>query len=248
MQLVRKARDKSWNRWDAWLLVVVAYLVVYLLAPGSIAGGSFVKQRLVLFVCFAAIFCLGAQVYSTPFRFIVQGAATLWLVGLLVVRMNALNSLSAQVSDLHSAAPLVAPHSTILPLTFATHIEQDPDSTNLSRIRVLLHGAGYLAAERQAVNLANYEARTDYFPLVYNPQNSPAAYARRLASGTPDVDLGGYDRERGVQVEYVLLLAEDAPFSASFPVPENVANQLAPNYSLTYTSPLGHALLYTRKK
>jgi len=45
----------------------------------------------------------------------------------------------------------------------------------------------------------------------------------------------------------VLLVAEDAPFGAGFEPPAATIAQLALNYELVYSSPLGYARLYRRR-
>ncbi len=247
VQLVNKMRTRMWNAWDGWLVVTAAYLGVYLIAPGALAGGSFVKQRLMLFLCFAVIVWLGAQAYPNRWRVAIQAAAVVWIVGLLVVRWDATRALSAQLADVYATGAMVAPGSTFLPLTIASRAPDDPTSPQLSRIRVLLHAAGYAAAERHAVNLGNYEARTDYFPLMYRPERSPIPFFRGLASGTPSLDLDGYENATDVRVEYVLLLAEDASFGDEFAVPKDILQELEPRYEMVMRSPMGHALLYRRE-
>jgi hypothetical protein len=243
-QLIRRVRLNTNPVWDVWLVVGLVYFIIYLLAPNAFAGGSFVKQRLALFICFALIFWLGAQSFSLWVRRVTQLVLVCWVVTLVFVRWGAHAELSAQVEEVVSTATYVTPGATLLPLTFATHAEDEFNSSTLSRIRVMLHSAGYVAASRDAVNLSNYEARTDYFPLRFRRSRSPVGDFNRLASGAPQMDIAGYTQRTGVPVDYVLLLAEDAPFGSAFEPPVEVMAQLNPVYELIYISPRGLARLY----
>lgn len=246
-QIFQKLRLRQLNEWDGLLLVMLAYGLMYLIAPAGFAGGSFVKQRLMLYPYLILVLWLGAQKYSTAVRRATQLLVSSWMVILIVIRLGAQSELNAQLEDLYSVAPHISQNSTMMPLTFASHAVPDEESSALSRIRVMLHGAGYLAATRSSVDLTNYEARTDYFPLRFRETHSPLRFASRLASGRPQMDLAGYAQEKQVLVDYVLLIAEDVPFRPGFKPPPYILAQLEQGYNRVYTSPRGFVYLYQRR-
>lgn len=246
-QIVHKLRLREFNEWDGLLLVMLAYVLVYLVSPTAFAGGSFLKQRLMLYPCLILILWLGAQSYSTALRRATQLLLGSWMVILVLLRLGAQSELNGQLEDLYAVAPRISPNSTMMPLTFAPHTVPDEESSYLSRIRVMLHGAGYLAATRQSVDLTNYEARTDYFPLRFRETHSPLRFATGLASGRPQMDLAGYAQKKQVVVDYVLLIAEDVPFHPGFEPPAYILQQLEQTYDRIYTSPRGYAQLFERK-
>lgn len=243
-QLYRKVRARELNIWDGWLAVLAVYFVFFMLVPGSVAGGSFVKQRVVMFLVLALLFWLAAQTYSVVLKSAVALGVSVWVIGLMIIRLDAQRELAAQLQDIYTVAAQIEPHSTILPLTLASRGESDDNSPQLSRIRVLLHGAGYLSVARQLINLTNYEARTDYFPFRYRSALDPSSYFTKIATRAPQLDLTGYERDTNVRVDYVLLLLEDASFAESNNASFRVSAQLEQDYTLIFTSPSGHARLY----
>lgn len=247
LQLFRKFKTQRIQLWDGWLAVLGVYFVVYMLIPGSIAGGSFVKQRMVMFLVFALLFWLAAQTYSFLLKTAVTVSAGIWVVSLLFIRLDAQRVLNAHLQDVYTVAAHIEPHTTLLPLTFASRASADPNSTHLSRIRVLLHGAGYVAAMRRTIDLTNYEARTDYFPFRFRSEVDPTSYITKIATGAPKLDLRGYERDTGMRVDYVLLLVEDASFGQGYEPPPAILASLESDFALIFTSPLGYARLYRHK-
>ncbi len=245
-QLVRRFVRRQSNVWDGLLLVCLGYVLVYLLAPNAFAGGSFVKQRLMIFPFLVLTLWLGSCAFSKWGRRLCVMALSVWIVGILIIRLGAWNNLTLRLADLYSTAEHIPIGSVMLPLSLTTEVDAENESTYRSNLRVLLHGAGYIAAARQAIDLTNYEALTDYFPLRYRAAYNPRAFARELASGNPSVRLAAYEQTAHMRVDYVLLIAEDKPFGDSFAPPEALLRQLAENYTLVYVSPQRRAQLYRR--
>jgi hypothetical protein len=53
----------------------------------------------------------------------------------------------------------------------------------------LRHTAGYAAVMRNAVNLDNYEAQTELFPIMFRPDRNPAAFVGAMEENPPRVRL-----------------------------------------------------------
>ena len=53
----------------------------------------------------------------------------------------------------------------------------------------LRHTAGYAAVMRNAVNLDNYEAETDLFPVMFRGDRNPAVFAGAIEDNPPRVRL-----------------------------------------------------------
>lgn len=245
-QIVRKIKQRDIDEWDGLLLVLDGYVLIYLIAPPAFAGGSFVKQRLMLYPFLILILWLGAQGYSIGLRRLMQVAFTGVLLGFLLLRLGEQSILDAQLEDLNSLASLVPENAVIMPLNFSVK-GQAKNAYALSQIRVTLHGAGYLAADRAAIDLTNYEAYTDYFPMRFRAERSPEKFVKKLSSGAPRIKLDAYFQKTGVQVDYVLLFAQDQPFRTGSGPPAYILAELESNYTLVADSPLSFAKLYRHK-
>ena len=69
--------------------------------------------------------------------------------------------------------------------------------------------SGYIAAQRNAVDLRNYEARTDHFPVRFHPHLNPykhLAVGRGLDEIPPKIDIANFAKQGG-QIDYVLIWA-----------------------------------------
>jgi hypothetical protein len=66
-----------------------------------------------------------------------------------------------------------------------------------------MHAGGYLAAEHDAIDLSNYEANTDHFPVLFRAETNPYAVLGRGIELQPAcVNLNESGR---VRVDYVLM-------------------------------------------
>jgi hypothetical protein len=112
-------------------------------------------------------------------------------LGLLWIHSSSYRDLNVLLDEYLSGSHLVASDSTILPLSYA-HRGLAADGSPLSpRVGPFRHAAGYIAAERGVIDLANYEAVVDFFPLVWRPERNPAhhlAYSNGI-EGHPPADI-----------------------------------------------------------
>jgi hypothetical protein len=103
----------------------------------------------------------------------------------------------------------IAPKSTFLPLFYSPHGRNDwgkPSSTDAAPCYKI---SGYIAAQRNAVDLRNYEARTDHFPVRFRPQPNPykhLAVGRGLDEIPPKIDIASF-RKQGGEIDYILIWA-----------------------------------------
>jgi hypothetical protein len=113
-----------------------------------------------------------------------------------------------------------------------------------------MHAAGYLAAERRAVNLANYECNYGNFPVLYRERLNPYLHIGAepgIESDLPDVNFLTYPQRTGGRVDYVLLWWWQEKLR-THPSAQAILRQLDAGYDLIYTSPQrGLMRLYRRK-
>ena len=70
--------------------------------------------------------------------------------------------LDKDMKEFRSGIAAVAPNQTIMPLIFNNH-------GRCARIGMFLHAIGYYCAYTKGVEWDNYEATTNYFPIMYKP-------------------------------------------------------------------------------
>jgi hypothetical protein len=238
----------------AFLLVVAAFLVVYFAAPDELAGGSILKLRLSLLPYFGLLLWLAAQPPAAWLRTTALSAGAAATVLLLLLHWNSYATLNGLLDEYASAAPAIRSQETVLPVSFS-HTGRDADGRNLTvYVGAFRHAGGYLAAEREAASLLNYEAALGYFPLRYRPEVNPFVYldaAPKAAHGgleeaPPRVDIAGYEERTGVRVDCVLLWdLRDADRTKK--ETQDVLKQLEGRFERAYVSPRGLVQVYRRK-
>ena len=104
---------------------------------------------------------------------IVAGGIALGVLGLHVQRYVELNEyLEEYLSGMH----LIQSNTTLLPLHFSPH-GYAPDGHILSsRVAPFMNASGYIAAQRGIVDLQNYGAFGNAFPVMFHPHLHPMVY------------------------------------------------------------------------
>jgi hypothetical protein len=254
--LVLKVARHRGNRWDGFLVLVAGYIVMYLTAPDGMSGGRFISHRLNLYPFLALVLWLGAQSYHKVIKWgipIVATGIALSLLGLHVQKYAELNSyLKEYLSGMH----LIEPDTTLLPIIFSPH-GYTPDGRVLSpRVAPFVHAAGHIAAQRGIVDLANYEALGNAFPLMSRPHLNPLVHiAHGFQLQSPSIDFLSYPQRTGGRVDYVLVWHTDKdpgdnPMTNFYrQLERSIYRQLAEGYELIYISPQrGFMQLYRRKE
>jgi len=256
MYLLVSGRARPRPRFEnGFMLLAVAYAVLFIVGPSAVSNGSYIYERMNLYPSFALILWFAIHPFGLVARRSIQavalGLASLFL-GLHTAKYRELNDYLAEYV---SASSSISANTTVLPITFS-HSGDISNGRPLSqRIDVFLNAAEYIAAERHIVDLANYEAsQTPFFPILFRPSLNPA---ERLQYAPVDSGAGeltavpteilGYPRRTGGSIDYVLVWGVRSAHHHR-PIPRLIFSQLNQGYDLVYTSaPRGLARLYRRK-
>lgn len=93
----------------------------------------------------------------------------------------------------------------------------------------------YITMQRRAINLANFEARSRYFPLKYVQNRDPYRLIGKLESTRPQLDISGYSSSGG-SVDYVLVWGTPRDSQREHPAIQDVFRQLQAGYQLVRVS------------
>ena len=236
---------------DLLLLGVVATVVCYFITPNNAAGGGLISARLLLFIALAAVPWLACTPLPAVARLIVGGASAalcVVFVGTYTFRNQQFN---AYLDEYALCAAHIPPGSTLLPICISDHgIGADGKALSiLPGVRVFLHASSRIAVERGLIDLSNYEAMEDYFPIRFRVNLSPRGCIDGFGRG-----LLGYGASTGGQanVDYVLVWSiregdgqhrETAEDKQGY---KEAMRQVQQGYQLVYTSPHGFLRLYRR--
>jgi hypothetical protein len=259
---------KGWcrqvSRWDGMLALAAGYVALYFLVPEGVSGGWFLSARLQLYPCFALLLWFATYAYARPIVWGIQLVAVGLAVLLLGIHIKAYAELNDYLGEYLSGMPLVAPNTTLLSLSFS-HQGHTPEGRVLAwHINPFLHAGGYIAAQRGLIDLLNYSANSDGFPLFplrFRPELNPfrhlvpqhdARLARQASTHPlewepPAVDFLSYSQRTGGRVDYILVWHVRSELR-DHPDTHAIFHQLEQQYVLLYTSPQrGFMRLYRRK-
>ncbi|HYE20490.1 MAG TPA: hypothetical protein VEA69_18730 [Tepidisphaeraceae bacterium] len=206
--LVAKARRRrAWSRWDVLLLLPVGLAAAYFRAGDATSIHFYIPPR----TMYLAFLTLGLWLAAQPLPRAVRGAVPLFcgVIALGFVASHGLKyrQFKPQLAEFVSAGDHIARGSTFLPLTFAPQGRDAAGRPTASDVAPFYMASGYIAVRRGAVDLRNYEARTDHFPVRFRDEVSPFAH---LTSGNgleqipPRVLFDKFERAGG-RVDYVLI-------------------------------------------
>jgi hypothetical protein len=208
--LLTKFRRRYWTQLDILLLPIAALAAVFIRAVDPASVYYYVPQRALFYAILIAIPWLAVQPMTRKVRWAVPPLALCVAVAFLASATMKYREFAPQIREfVDVAGEHIAPKSTFLPLIYSPHGLNDwnkPSSTDAAPFYMI---SGYIAAQRDAVDLRNYEARTDHFPVRFRPELSPykhLAVARGLDEIPPKIDIANF-RKHGGEIDYILIWA-----------------------------------------
>ncbi len=106
----------------------------------------------------------------------------------------------------------------------------------------------HLAAERPIVNLDNYEAIVNYFPIEWRPEVSPFLHLSNgngLENMPPSIAIRGYELKTHVKIDYILMWCFRPDFLKD-PDFGTVYSEIMAGYHLVYGSRSRRTMLWQR--
>jgi hypothetical protein len=209
LAMIVKIRRRYWNRWDILLLIPAGLLGVYLVKSNDPKAIYFyVPPRALFYAFLVMVLWLAGQPMTRRVRWIVPGISALIAVGFLGSAWLKYWEFGPQIREfVDVAGGQVAPNSTFLPLIFSPQGLDELGQPSSIEVAPFYMISGYIAAQRHAVDLRNYEAKTDHFPVRFREEVNPykwLAVGQGLDRIPPVIDVEGF-RRRGGEIDYVII-------------------------------------------
>jgi hypothetical protein len=207
MALLVKARRRKWSRWDGLILLPLLMLAAYLKAHDPASVHFYVPQRVMFYFFLTILLWLAGQAIGWRVRWTAVPLAIVLALAFLASHALKYREFAPQLNEFVSAGRFIDRNSTFLPLIFSPRGVNAAGKASSIDVSPFYMAAGYIAAERDAVDLRNYEANTDHFPVRFVERLNPY---RELAVGMgfdevpPKIDLERF-RRAGGEVDYILL-------------------------------------------
>lgn len=214
---------KSKGDFFVFSVLTIVYSVLFFIIPATLAGSTFVFDRLLPFLYLAlALTIVCADLNNRQRRILVCGLIAVG-AALPVYRGYQFYQLDRFLAPFHRIAANIQPSHTILAVRGAPFPHQSVLWTPYFRVNTPLNASTMAAAEKHLVDLKVVQANTRKAPLRYRddrnpywflPANQMAYPARtgfrtsenlRLEASTPDLDFTGYRLRSGGHVDYLLV-------------------------------------------
>jgi hypothetical protein len=169
---------------NAWLLLAALGSLLVFFGPDKYGDGLWIRERVELFAFLFLVMGLAVSKSSQS----VAPAIMILLCGLtaysMLHRRSAYEYWNTRLADYAALAPRIEPNSIVLPLHFG-----------IPPTNPLLHAVGYWTP-KPFIDLWNYEAHSDLFPVRFKPglASKPPSipsysdYLRSLKSGPAPID------------------------------------------------------------
>lgn len=228
--------------------------ILYVISPYTIAGGTIVNPRFILFALLLGILFFGTYEMSDRVKLRVGIASAVLAITQLVLNIPVYAQINRDAAEYMSAAASIEPNTTLGALCFAEEGCGPRTGHGYMRVAPFNQISGYLSAQRQAVNLLMVDPRTNYFPIQYREGLDSFSYMRYSEVR----DKGEYKRiygkkiadyapETGGHIDYVLLWQVADAQRAGDDVTD-LFRWLSVNYDRVFTSVSGRLDVYRRKE
>lgn len=206
-----KITRKVWRPADVLLLIPLGLLGLYFKAHDGNSIHFYVPQRAMFYLFLTLILWLAAQPLTARVRAGAAGMAALIALAMLASHALKYREFAPQLAEFVGAGEQIQPNTTFLPLIFAPQGRGAMAKPTSVDVAPFYMASGYIAVARQSVDLRNYEAKTDHFPVRFRPELNPylhLAVEDGLDRIPPRIDLAKYEGLGG-RVDYVLIWGID---------------------------------------
>jgi hypothetical protein len=188
-QLVPRQPRSRLRPQDGWLLLGLAFTGLFFFMPQGMYGGGAIAHRLNAFPYIAILPWLSTKLRK-PLKLTLGVAAVALILVQFGIATHYYRIFNNGLREFTSGVRFVGKNKTVLPLIFDHRGES-------ARIEVYRHAGSYYCLETGAINLANYEAMKDYFPVEYKPLMNPLAVIgwtdHTIGNINPEAYPGGAD-------------------------------------------------------
>jgi hypothetical protein len=161
----------------AIIYLTISLLLIYLFAPFSFGGGLYFNERLpwvILLVASPLLRIPETILLKRIVSIVIAGIVSIFFVFNIVILWQQSNKIEKFLSGLYIGLPKGA-----FVMTYKT---KDPERTTVD---ILLHTASYYGIFRGCVDIGNYEATSDLFPVHFS-KNIPAMPPEQQISYKPE--------------------------------------------------------------
>jgi hypothetical protein len=170
----RKVQSENLKSSEKVLLYLTLLLmIIYLFAPFGFGGGLYFNERLpwvILLIALPLLQMPEAAIFKRIISYAIMIIASTFLIFNAVILWQQNSKVEEFLSGLYMELPKGA--------FLMTYKPKDPQNTTVD---ILLHAASYYGIFKGYVDIGNYEASTDIFPVRFNKNMPPTPPERQIS-------------------------------------------------------------------
>ena len=173
------------------LYLTLLLIFIYLFAPFSFGGGLYFNERLpwvILLIALPLLQIPESVIFRRITSYAIMGIASIFLVFNAVILRQQSGKIEEFLSGFHMELPKGALVMSYKP--------KDPQKTTVD---ILLHTASYYGIFKGCVDIGNYEAATDIFPVRFNKTMPATPPERQISYKAKTINWASYPA-----IEYLL--------------------------------------------
>jgi hypothetical protein len=219
---------------------IVAVFVLYLVVPDRGLGGGEARIRVSWGVCLWGGILVSSVRKLRDFQIPLAIYLFAFTLGTLWSTENALMASSRAVEDYLTIAGRIRRGSTFVRLRFPTPSIPRKFGFNEIGRDPLFHVDSFIASACKCVNLSDYQAPNNIFPIVFGPSvERPQQFGLWSLEGpTPDTaaTLAWLRNTLPIPIDYVIVLEDETPDALASPTYQSVMKELGKGMRLIATS------------
>lgn len=225
--------NKPFIKNDRWFAMSMFMLLLFFIIPDSAASGGFISVRVLLFFHLFLITWIAVQTLKPLVGIGIAFSSLIISFSLMAIHVDIAKGLDKDAKELMEITDHMGDNSNLLPLNYGSNW-------------LHLNLSNYAGTTKNIIVLDNYEPNYPQFPLKWQTKAYPYDLIGNFASShTPCITLAAYEKESGIQINYVLRWQYNSSLNDSCTLITN--ELLSRNFELVFTSSAKRAELFKRK-
>lgn len=212
--LAIRVKQRCLQKYDMLVIAALACAIVFFLVPevymfssNGFRGGGFILPRIIAFPFFLILLWFASQSFSNSTKKIYFVLSIAFSFFVLILNMQKTAVLNEQIEEYLSGMQYIESNTTLLPLIMDRCGYEIGRREHLTRCYdPFLHASDHIGTQRHVVTMANYEATTDYFPLLFQKEVNPYIHIGDIEHPWENkINFEDYAKHTGGRIDYVLV-------------------------------------------
>jgi hypothetical protein len=197
------------QKYTFFTVPIVFLLYLYLLVPDFTAGGGYLTVRVSYFLIFFTIIAISLLDNTAFAKSVMAVFAICTTLGIYSSRLPNMQKVSDFNTEMMQIAEKIPEKSVVLTLNYTMTGEVIPSF--YPKMMLFKHIAARIGSTKPSVLLENYEANTNYFPLIWHQNCNPyqnMGEKNGIDNDPPTANIAEYEQVSGKKVTQIITLGQ----------------------------------------